>query len=293
MHKEFAKAVFTDNYTKIGMANQEPKATLHSGVYRWIAFETNLLGCPAYDLNPITCSTHADCDDGVYCNGVETCNGGVCQEVDPVVCDNGLFCDGQEECVEGDGCVSSGDPCGPGTTCNEDTDTCDPDYDCPNGTCEAGENCKTCPDDCPSGPQGEGDCADCFKGGCDGVCHPKKDGQNCPDCEVSWCCGDGVCEGEETGYNCEIDCGPAPGCGDGSCEQGEECNCPDDCGAPPGAEDSEEFCSDGIDNDCDEKVDCDDADCTVSQACSCLPKSSECSLDGECCSGKCRGGKCR
>jgi peptidase C25-like protein len=51
-HKEFVEAVFTENITKLGEANQKSKTDLplSSGLYRWIAFETNLLGCPASEL---------------------------------------------------------------------------------------------------------------------------------------------------------------------------------------------------------------------------------------------------
>jgi sialate O-acetylesterase len=54
-------------------------------------------------------------------------------------------------------------------------------------------------------------------------------------------------------------------CGDGTCDPGEDqCNCPDDCGMPPSTETS---CTDGIDNDCDTYVDCDDSDCLGDPAC--------------------------
>ncbi len=51
-HKEFVETIFTENISKIGEAHQKSKANLpfHSKVYRWIAFETTLLGCPATDL---------------------------------------------------------------------------------------------------------------------------------------------------------------------------------------------------------------------------------------------------
>ena len=41
----------------------------------------------------------ADCEDGLFCTGVETCSAGLCQ--------------------------NSGDPCGDALTCNETTDSCD------------------------------------------------------------------------------------------------------------------------------------------------------------------------
>ncbi|MCH7780930.1 MAG: hypothetical protein IH848_08795, partial [Acidobacteria bacterium] len=39
-------------------------------------------------------------------------------------CDDGLFCTGTETCVSGS-CQSSGNPCAGGETCNDSTDTCD------------------------------------------------------------------------------------------------------------------------------------------------------------------------
>jgi Peptidase family C25/Propeptide_C25 len=56
-HKEFVEAVFTDNHVRIGKVNQISKTGLDftQGVYRWIAFETNLLGDPVTRIN-------TDCD---------------------------------------------------------------------------------------------------------------------------------------------------------------------------------------------------------------------------------------
>lgn len=96
------------------------------------------------------CTSNDDCDDGVFCNGEETCMGGVCQpgslpddgiECTQLVCDeeakafrfeplhglcgDGIFCNGTERCDPNVGCVAGtpipvddGDPC---TTdsCNE------------------------------------------------------------------------------------------------------------------------------------------------------------------------------
>jgi hypothetical protein len=53
-------------------------------------------------------------------------------------------------------------------------------------------------------------------------------------------------------------------CGDGLCGPGESsCGCPEDCLPPPAYED---VCDDGIDNDCDYKIDCDDADCPACES---------------------------
>ena len=76
----------------------------------------------------------------------------------------------------------------------------------------------------------------------------------------STCCGDLACESPEDGFNCPLDCGPPPACGDGACDAGEDaCSCAADCGPPPASEAN--FCTDGLDNDCDFAVDCADADC--------------------------------
>jgi hypothetical protein len=57
-----------------------------------------------------------------------------------------------------------------------------------------------------------------------------------------------------------------------------------------------EICDDGVDNDCDTDIDCDDSDCTGDPACesSCGPKNGACSVDLDCCSMICKpNGRCR
>jgi hypothetical protein len=81
------------------------------------------------------CTTNADCDDGLYCNGMETCvyteenagQVGLCKHgVNPCP-DDKLFCNGIEHCNEIlDECKHSNNPCPSCTTCNEGTDSCDP-----------------------------------------------------------------------------------------------------------------------------------------------------------------------
>ena len=73
----------------------------------------------------IKCTTDEDCpDDGLYCNGVERCVGGVCKPGTNPCPDDGLYCNGVEGCDEGnDQCVSSGNPCAP-NICDEANDTC-------------------------------------------------------------------------------------------------------------------------------------------------------------------------
>jgi len=93
------------------------------------------------------CSTDADCLDGVFCNGQERCEGGVCvpgewpcaygqtcSEATGCVtvtstcsiseqCDDGIFCNGEEYCEEGL-CFPGTPPCYPDLLCDEAHQTC-------------------------------------------------------------------------------------------------------------------------------------------------------------------------
>ncbi|MHC5112404.1 MAG: S8 family serine peptidase, partial [Planctomycetota bacterium] len=218
------------------------------------------------------CNTNGECDDGLFCNGAETCDTGTgsCQPgSDP--------CPGQG-CDEVAGCV----PCNDDGTCDmgEDCNSCPGDCitgsgaSCGNGICEAadGEDCQTCAADCNGvtggrpqnryccgGPGGQNP-VPCSDARCTGG------GNTCTDVPaVGSCCGDLTCEGSEGSSNCAVDCGDPPSCGDGNCDSGEdECSCPSDCGSPPATETD---CTDGIDNDCFDGTDCDDPDCATDPAC--------------------------
>ena len=194
----------------------------------WIAYTGHTrdlgFGMANFGLEAVGCSSDAECSDGLYCNGAETCVDNICQPgTSPNCADDGLFCNGSEFCDEaGDACASTGDPCGAGTVCDEGQDSCVP-LTCGNQVCDLGENCATCPNDCIGGQ--EGSCSDCFRGECDGSCHPIKDGPYCIDCLPNYCCGDGVCEGLEDTDNCAVDCA-SPAC----VPVKKVCNCDGECG---------------------------------------------------------------
>lgn len=83
-------------------------------------------GCVGQPL----CVVDADCDDGLFCNGVEACVDGVCVGGSNPCPDDGLFCNGTESCVENPpSCVSSGEPC-KSSLCNEQFDFCNVDPFC-------------------------------------------------------------------------------------------------------------------------------------------------------------------
>lgn len=128
----------------------------------------------------------AVCDDGVFCNGSDVCQAGVCSLHDGDPCgDDGLFCNGTEHCDEQAGaCVSSDDACGEGQSCDETTDAC----------CQARDHlgCNLSGDvvwiddcgqagelveDCPAAPQGG-----CVNAAC--ICGPGWMGPGCAQCVV-------------------------------------------------------------------------------------------------------------
>lgn len=83
-------------------------------------------------------------------------------------------------------------------------------------------------------------------------------------------------------------CSP-PTCGDGICNGTEtSCDCPQDCGPAPLSEVG--LCTDGIDNDCDDLIDCDDPDCASDPACDCADVGEPCGNDGDCCNMNCSNG---
>ena len=121
-----------------------------------------------------------------------------------------------------------------------------PGAGCPNGMCDAGENCINCLEDCgypvscgngtcePECEENAGNCPqDCQPVCGDGICSTPENCNTCPpDCDAV--CPNGVCEDQgtcgENAASCPQDCQPF--CGDNICSTPENCNtCPQDCDA--------------------------------------------------------------
>ncbi|MCP4664104.1 MAG: M20/M25/M40 family metallo-hydrolase [bacterium] len=229
------------------------------------------------------CTSDPQCDDGLYCNGAETCNAGTCQAGTAVVCDDGVSCT-----------VDS---------CNEGTDSCD--YTPNDGLCANGLYCdgaETC--DAVLGCQvGTAiDCDDAIACTADS-CNEGTD--SCDNVPNHGLCANGVfCDGAEV-------CDQALGCQAGtppSCDDGVGCTV-DSCNAGTDSCDNtadDGLCANGLFCDgvetCDAVLDCQaGSDPCPGQSCdeagavciSCLPKGARCGDNSECCSNKCRGRKCK
>jgi hypothetical protein len=205
------------------------------------------------------CFSDGDCDDGLFCNGVEACYDGTCFADQAIVCpDDGTFCNGNEYCNEDeDRCDSLGDPCGDdGTFCNGDEicdeagDVCDHENaPCPDDSqfCNGAETCNEATDECghtgdPCGDDGT------FCNG-DEYCDEVGDqclssGNPCVD-DDTFCNGDETCD--EVGDICGHTGDPCPDdgafCnGDEFCDEADDvCDhenapCPDDSQFCNGAE---------------------------------------------------------
>ena len=249
----------------------------------WIAYSEHTkdlnFGMYNFSVTPLTCSDSSECDDEIYCNGAETCVGGICQAGTPPDCsDDGRFCNGSEICDElNQICGHTGNPCTAPTVCIEETDQCELPS-CGNTICDEGENCNNCPEDCISGAGG-GTPEACWK--YDGICHPVKEDTDCADCAASYCCGDGVCEGDETIGNCAVDCGCTD---DLDCNDGEDCT-DDTCDTS-----TKQCINDWPGCNYDLSDGCCGPDCTPNDdfdCAACQPKGSVCSSNIECCSNKC------
>ncbi|NOY68968.1 MAG: PKD domain-containing protein [Deltaproteobacteria bacterium] len=72
------------------------------------------------------CEIDGDCDDGIWCNGIEKCVDNVCVTGQSPCADDGLFCTGVTFCdEEADQCVNTDAPCvAAGMTCDEEQDIC-------------------------------------------------------------------------------------------------------------------------------------------------------------------------
>jgi len=157
----------------------------------------------------------ASCDDGNACTVSDVCGAGNCTPGAPLVCDDGAFCNGLETCNPGSGCeagtppaLDDGNPC-TDDACDETNDivTHDPN----SAPCDDGQFC-TAVDQCSGGTcVGSGDpCAS--NGECNDSCN-----ESTNDCAVPAGTPCGTATGLCTDDSCD---------GSGACQPQTQCMCP-------------------------------------------------------------------
>jgi hypothetical protein len=309
----------------VGVFDEVPEDCNQNGTFDM----REILLDPSLDLNGNgrldECESCGDCDDGLYCNGVETCDAGSCVPGTPVdcddgvsctvdscdeasdscthvaddtLCDNALFCAGVESCDSVLDCQPGSDPCG-GGACDEAADVCT--SVCGDGVCDFGEDCVSCAADCPSfdlpgaacgnglceAADGE-DCESCSQD-CNGVKNGKPSGRFC--CGFGGQnpvgCGDSRCT--SGGFSCTETpqgSGVSTCCGDLVCDIPEDgFNCPLDCGPPP-------VCGDGTcdpgEEGCSCAVDCGPPPASETNLCT-DGVDNDCDLTVDCADADCDG----
>ena len=190
----------------------------------------------------------ASCEDGLFCNGVDTCQSGSCVYSGNPCPDDGLYCNGTESCDEiDDECDHSGNPCTDNgqwcdgeEVCNETDNLCETQNvpDCDDGIVCTDDSCNETTDICDNLP-------------------------NHTLCDDSDVCTSDTCS-QSTGCNHIIDKdSDTDGYIDGSCLGGTDC---DDMNPDVNPGETEGpyghgTCSDTFDNDCDGSIDDLDTEC--------------------------------
>lgn len=230
------------------------------------------------------CTSDFECDDGLGCNGRETCVRGSCLPGAPIECDDGIDCT-RDVCEEGTGCTGRPDDglcppgfaCNPGSGCVEEA-PCMTDRDCNDDVfCNGEERCEE--NRCRFGEPVRCDDDVCGEGVCD---------ERSRECIVvgrpTDRDGDGFVDARCGGDDCD-DSDPrvAPGfteeCADGrdnNCNMLTDCDDPVCLGTPRCECGAREVCDTIRDDDCDGLVNCDDPDCAMDPSCICVPEPERC-----------------
>jgi hypothetical protein len=209
---------------------------------------------PDGDASSRVCRIDPDCNDGIFCNGIERCIDRRCVAGPVPSCDDGVDCTIDRCPPGGDVCRHIPDPsrCSEGEICHPVTGCtmreCRFDSDCDDGlVCNGTEFCV------------KDRCVATMPPACD-------DGRECTD---------DVCEEAEGGCISRPRDRDGDGFGDAACD-GDDCNDENPWISPGAPED----CENGLDDDCNARIDCDDPACATRPGCTCLP-SEDCASGGD------------
>lgn len=209
-------------------------------------------GAVTCELDEICCGTEcaaAGCDDGNDCTDDSCGEQGCVNEPRSGSCDDGIYCNGEDTCERGQCLLHVGDPCRNQTTCDENSDQCVgclTSADCLPTTrdaeaCEApaGDICATTGTQEVTITEYTCDNQVCVRTRRDDTqsCSLDTDGIACDDddaCTESDACSDGVCTGSAVDCSvsnpCKVGiCNSDTGCGEVNALDGTSCSDGDNC----------------------------------------------------------------
>ena len=114
-------------------------------------------------------------NDNTVCGIDGICCGGICSSV---ICSTNTDCDDNNACTINNTCNFPG-TCSASCSYTEIISCTDDDGCCPEG-CINNFDSDNFDSDCPA--EEDSSCDNCLGGGCDGKCHPRKEGLDCSDC---------------------------------------------------------------------------------------------------------------
>jgi hypothetical protein len=242
-----------------------------------------------------------ECDDGIFCDGIERCIASACHRGDPVLCDDGVDCtvDRCDEATDACAATSVDLACDDGLACDglercdaalgcvpADAAACDDGIACTVDACEEpAAECASLPDHSLCGPGERCDPAfGCLPGAACAADADCDDGFHCNGLErcVDGGCAAGVLPSCDDGVSCTTDrCDePSDRCvhlpNDAACDDGGFCDGVETCDALRDCQDgAAPSCADAVgctEDTCDEAMDecihaADDLACAADEAC--------------------------
>ena len=212
-------------------------------------------GSCEFDATAAPCTDDAGCDDGLFCNGAETCDtaAGSCvtgtaqctgtnQSCDEANDACVTTCDTDADCDDGDACTD--DACTAGVCANTTTD-CDDADACTTDACDSATGCSNTDITCAAGET-------CVGGTCVTTCTAAAECDDSDPCTDDACVSN-VCENTATDVDNGLFCDGTESCDSAT---GDVTSSGSPCAADEACDEAADACTDVLP--CDDDTDCDD-----------------------------------